>query len=244
VEAAGYEVRASREGSSEVVDTVWTAFAEPQLPATKVVLDAFALDVPESGDWSIEITPLLDGSEGLATLQTTLWASGLGHTTTLQWWGDCESVDMRWALLDSEESVLLLQSTPLWAGDTLTQTWCLSEGCYEVLWEDSGDDGFSGSYCGEGGGYRIFGPVGDVLSESISEDFGSSLTVPFCVTLPWCYADYDGDGERAVSDLLTVLAEYGCESDCFTDNSLDGYVGVNDLMNMLSAYGSGCSSED
>ena len=244
VEAAGYEVRASRDGSSEVVDTVWTAFAEPQLPATKVVLDAFALDVPESGDWSIEITPLLDGSEGLVTLQTTLWASGLGHTTTLQWWGDCESVDMRWALLDSEESVLLLQSTPLWAGDTLTQTWCLSEGCYEVLWEDSGDDGFSGSYCGEGGGYRIFGPLGDVLSESISEDFGSSLTVPFCVTLPWCYADYDGDGERAVSDLLTVLAEYGCSSDCFTDNSLDGYVGVNDLMNMLSVFGSGCSSED
>jgi hypothetical protein len=68
------------------------------------------------------------------------------------------------------------------------------------------------------------------------------LSTEFCISLPWCYADYNGDGTRSVNDLLTLLSDFGCNTACFADNDQDGSVGVNDLMNMLTVYGSGCEA--
>ena len=50
----------------------------------------------------------------------------------------------------------------------------------------------------------------------------------------------DGDGTRAVNDLLTLLSSFGCVSNCAGDNDGDGSVAVGDLMNMLSVYGTDC----
>ena len=61
-----------------------------------------------------------------------------------------------------------------------------------------------------------------------------------CVDSPWCYSDFDGDGERTVTDLLWVLSEYGCTSGCTADLNGDGLVTVIDLMNLLSNYGVSC----
>ena len=62
--------------------------------------------------------------------ETTLIASGLGHTMSLEWWGDCENMDMRWELRDESNDEVVLLSTALASGDTTLQEWCLSEGCY------------------------------------------------------------------------------------------------------------------
>jgi hypothetical protein len=232
---------AAIQASSEVVDTVIVTFDPPLAPQATEVLPAFDVQVPTAGKWTITVDAWSEGQVSMGpTYATELWASGLGHQMTLDWWGDCENVDMRWELRWTDPDETILKSAPTWPGDTLSSTWCLSEGCYEILWEDLGGDGFSGSYCGEGGGFALQGPFGEVLHSEQGTDFGASLNTEFCVSLPWCYADYNGDGMRSVNDLLTLLSDFGCSTTCFADNDQDGSVGVNDLMNMLSVYGSGC----
>ena len=54
------------------------------------------------------------------------------------------------------------------------------------------------------------------------------------------FTDFDGDGERTVTDLLLMLSEYGCLSGCTSDLNGDGLVTVVDLMNLLSNYGAPC----
>jgi len=232
---------AAIQASSEVVDTVIVTFDTPLAPQATEVLPAFDVQVPTAGKWTITVDAWSEGQVSMGpTYETELWASGLGHQMTLEWWGDCESVDLRWELRQTETEETILRSAPTWPGDTLSSTWCLSAGCYEILWEDEGEDGFSGSYCGEAGGFMLRGPFGDVVQEEAGTDFGASLSTEFCISLPWCYADYNGDGTRSVNDLLSLLSDFGCSATCFADNDQDGSVGVNDLMNMLSVYGSGC----
>ena len=174
----------------------------------------------------------------------TVLASGLGHTMTLEWWGDCENKDMLWHVMPADTlNDVVLQSRPLAAGDTVTVSWCLSYGCYDLIWEDQGGDGFSGSDCGYPGGFELLDPFGTIVADEDGLDFGSELGVFFCVDVPWCFADYNGDGTRTVQDLLAILSEFGCTANCYADNNQDGSVGVADLMNMLSVYGLNCIAE-
>ncbi len=227
-----------------VQDTVWTSFETPLTHGDVAVLNAFHLDVPNPGGWDVTLKAWNPNDGELGPLfSTTLFASGLGHTSTLTWWGDCENVDMRWELRASNNQDVLLQSLPLAPSDTISQTWCLSEGCYELVWNDEGGDGFSGSFCGESGGYSLSGPFQETLFYESGLDFGEELVVPFCVSVPWCFADFNGDGIRSVDDLLTMLSEFGCSIDCATDTDFDESVGVGDLMNILSVFGQGCSTE-
>ena len=239
----GYIIAAQQNGTT-VSDTLMTMFESPVAPNEEAELNPFSISVPSPGMWSIAIQPWLPNEGGLTTpFESALWSSGLGHTTTLQWWGDCENVDMRWELWSVTTNEEVLQSLPLAAGDSIAQSLCLSEGCYEITWNDSGSDGFSGEDCGGPGGFRLAGPFGDVWSEANGTNFGNEYVVPFCIDVPWCFADYNGDGTRSVQDLLTILSDFGCTSNCVADNSLDGMVGVSDLMNMLSVYGSGCEPD-
>lgn len=232
------------QGSSLIEQDVETVFDTPWVPGETRALSAFALEVPEAGMAVLEVIPLglSEGATGLAA-HDTLWASGLGHVVELEWWGDCENVDMRWAVLSegSSEQETVAWSLPLAARDTVSQALCLAEGCHVLRFDDKGGDGFSGNDCGEAGGFRLYGPFGDVIHEEVATDFGSVLEVAVCVEVPWCYADYNGDGFRSVDDLLALLSEFGCATTCVTDNNADDLVSVTDLMNMLSVFGSGCA---
>ena len=232
----------AQQGNVVIQDTVWTGFEDPLEHGDEVLLNAIHVEVPNAGTWtvSMHVWHHEHGQLG-APHSTTLVASGLGHTSTLTWWGDCENVDMRWELRDATTQDVILQSVPLAPQDTVSQSWCLSEGCYELIWNDLGGDGFSGSYCGEAGGYALNGPFDDVISDASALDFGEELAVPFCVSVPWCYADFNGDGNRSVDDLLAMLSDFGCQTSCDTDTDFDDSVGVADLMNMLSVFGQGCS---
>ena len=228
-------------GTDVIEDTLWVSMDEPLMAGELVVLDAFQLDVPEPGNWELTLA-LWSPEQGALgpDFKTQLWSSGLGHEMTLSWWGDCENVDMRWALSEAESNDLILLSVPLAASDTVQQTWCLTEGCYEILWSDGGGDGFSGSDCGESGGFELAGPFGDLLASEEGTDFGDSLITSICVEVPWCFADYNGDGMRSVEDLLVLLSDFGCVGSCDADNNQDASVGVADLMGMLSVYGASC----
>ena len=241
MDSISYVVTA-HQGDATVSDTVNHMFQTPIANSEYSLLPSFSLSVPTSGSWDVEISLIHPGfAESSEPFSTILWASGIGHTMTMTWWADCEGHDLRWHLEESSSGSTWIQSPALSPRDTLLLEWCLTEGCFEIVWEDDGNDGFSGSYCGEAGGFELRGPFGEILESQDGTDFGTSLTTAFCIDVPWCFADYNGDGQRAVDDLLNLLSDFGCVQSCPADNNLDGSVGVTDLMNMLSVYGSGCS---
>ena len=44
----------------------------------------------------------------------------------------------------------------------------------------------------------------------------------------------------SVNDVLMMLGDFGCTSDCEADVDLDGSVGISDLLQILSAFGDDC----
>jgi hypothetical protein len=62
-----------------------------------------------------------------------------------------------------------------------------------------------------------------------------------CVTVdPGCPEDVDNNGFVTVSDVLTVLSEFGCSAGCQYDLNMDGIVGVSDILEILAAFGNEC----
>lgn len=55
-----------------------------------------------------------------------------------------------------------------------------------------------------------------------------------------CPLDLDGDQAVTVSDVLTLLSEFGCAQDCSNDVSGDGQVSVADVLVLLGGYGMTC----
>lgn len=229
--------------SSEVNQVVETTFDPPLMPGEEGDLSPYSAEVLEPGNHEVTVT-ILNLSEGSSSqpYSTSQWASGLGLELTLTWWGDCENQDMTWQIdrMDEPFQQAVVLSTPLASGDSISTSICLSQGCHALVWQDQGNDGFSGDDCGESGGFVLSNSFGEVLLQESALDFGSELNLNFCLEQMWCFADYDGDGTRAVNDLLTLLSSFGCVSNCAGDNDGDGSVAVGDLMNMLSVYGTDC----
>ena len=65
------------------------------------------------------------------------------------------------------------------------------------------------------------------------------LSPEACATCP---ADVNGNGAVEVSDVLLVLSEFGCDTECnpLTDFDGDTAVTVADVLFVLSAFGEGC----
>lgn len=55
-----------------------------------------------------------------------------------------------------------------------------------------------------------------------------------------CLLDLNGDQLITVSDVLVLLAEFGCQTDCTADVNGDGLVTVADILAMLGGFGTPC----
>jgi hypothetical protein len=55
-----------------------------------------------------------------------------------------------------------------------------------------------------------------------------------------CEGDINADGSITVSDLLLVLADFGCVSGCSSDVDGDNAVSVADLLGLLAVFGAVC----
>ena len=57
-----------------------------------------------------------------------------------------------------------------------------------------------------------------------------------------CPADINGNGAIEVSDVLLVLSDFGCATDCNSSTDLDGdgSITVADVLTVLSAFGEDC----
>ena len=61
-----------------------------------------------------------------------------------------------------------------------------------------------------------------------------------CSSASDCPADLDGDGQVTVSDVLVLLADFGCAASCNADLSGDDFTSVDDILLMLAAFGESC----
>ena len=57
---------------------------------------------------------------------------------------------------------------------------------------------------------------------------------------PPCLGDLTGDGIVSVEDMLFLLSDFGCVTDCNADVDLDNAVTISDLLQLLSAFGEPC----
>ena len=55
-----------------------------------------------------------------------------------------------------------------------------------------------------------------------------------------CPNDLNGDGATTVADILIVLSEFNCLSNCTADVDDDGAVTVTDVLALLAAFGQSC----
>jgi hypothetical protein len=55
-----------------------------------------------------------------------------------------------------------------------------------------------------------------------------------------CPEDVNQDGTVSVADVLAILAEFGCMSECGVDVNDDGNVNVSDILALLAAFGNDC----
>ena len=153
-----------------------------------------------------------------------------------------------WELTDENGYVLTGDGGYPFGVNTYTYNVCIYDGCYTVTLEDSNGDGFcsldndADGTCDYGPGYFLAMAGTDTLVYVPEGSIFSTLTETFCNTTPACPLDFDGNGIVGNGDLLVMLANYGCVSDCEGDTNGDGVVNVEDLIEMLSAYGS-CGSQ-
>ena len=61
-----------------------------------------------------------------------------------------------------------------------------------------------------------------------------------CEYAPVCPEDLNEDGQITVADILELLADFGCTSDCDADLNGDGATNVNDILQILAAFGEDC----
>ena len=56
-----------------------------------------------------------------------------------------------------------------------------------------------------------------------------------------CPEDINGDGIISVADILVLLGQFGCNSDCNVDINNDGSTNVQDILLLLAAFGTICN---
>lgn len=82
--------------------------------------------------------------------------------------------------------------------------------------------------------------VATVPHESWGEDIAWAEVVAhedFCVECP---GDFDGDNLVGITDLMAILGEFGCQSNCSMDLNDDGSLNVSDLVLWLGLFGASC----
>ena len=52
--------------------------------------------------------------------------------------------------------------------------------------------------------------------------------------------DFDDDNFIGVNDVLMLLGEFGCSTNCTTDLDGDGVVAIGDVLDMLGMFGESC----
>lgn len=115
----------------------------------------------------------------------------------------------------------------------------------DTLWsvaDSAGIDftsGPGGSFC-----LPLIGAMGCTSPDACNFNPAASLDDDSCefgCSQALCLGDVDGDGWFGATDILALLAEFGCTVDCSNDLTGDGTVSANDVLFLLALYGESCA---
>ena len=136
--------------------------------------------------------------------------------------------------------------------DSITFTYCLPEGNYELILEDIFGNGLH-YYCanlGQSGTVSLINN-NDTLA-FVWGNWGDEEILPFyigpppveCPPLGNCPWDFDNDGIVGVSDILILLQQYGqVDVECSPyDVDEDNVIGVTDILDVMSVFGTLCNT--
>jgi hypothetical protein len=70
-------------------------------------------------------------------------------------------------------------------------------------------------------------------------DLSATVSDDSCLYIE-CPGDFNFDGIISVTDLLDLLAEFGCSEGCLTDMNGDDFVSTADLLSILAIFGTVC----
>jgi hypothetical protein len=122
-----------------------------------------------------------------------------------------------------------------------------------VWYADTDNDGFGDSTasvmaCEQPAGYVADNTDCDDTLDTVypgapgtAEDIDNNCNGTLEFSEIYCPYDLDNNGEISTSDLLILLGEFGCLSDCgVADFNQDGEVGTPDLLLLLGFFGTDC----
>jgi len=135
--------------------------------------------------------------------------------------------------------------------DTITISYCLPEGNYELILEDLFGNGMfypcpptfePGSIYTTSGNDTLTSAIGNWGDEEILP-FYVGPPVEVCPPLGDCPWDLDGDGIVGTSDLFPLLQNFGLSVECSPlDFNQDSIVGVDDILEFISVFGLQCDN--
>mgnify|MGYP001185250841 CR=1 FL=1 len=120
-----------------------------------------------------------------------------GNEINLVFLPDCYGEETSWELQNMAGNVLYSVSSGEYPGgstansmepspNSVSYNWCLPNGCYDFVIDDSWGDGLdgnaSGNACTVDGDYNIYDPNNNLLASIIDIDFGNQETNNFCFT--------------------------------------------------------------
>lgn len=157
---------------------------------------------------------------------------------------DCWGEEVSWQLTDDAGGIVASVAENTY-GNQITNEWtgCLTAGCYTFSISDGFGDGMSGSQyqsCDADGNYFMTDSSGNTLFQMADANYGFGTSHAFCIEFPACPGDFDNDGLRTVADILILLADFGCLSNCVADLDDNEAVTTEDMLIMLSLFGVPC----
>lgn len=133
------------------------------------------------------------------------------------------------------DEILMAVPVPV-AGDPVTVTWSVDGRPVDAEPDGTLDLARHGPPAGS----FIVSVVATDTTPLVRDEAGRAALMQEVLSWPveraGCPADLDGDGAVEASDLLAMLAAWGC-ADCPGDLDADGTVGVADLLLLLAAWG-------
>lgn len=131
-----------------------------------------------------------DGNAANDAQSTTFTVNTTGVQVEFTLNTDCWGSETTWEVQNSSGATIASGGpyTDVAGGETITETWCLADGCYDFIINDSYGDGMYGSQyqtCSVDGNYTIVDQASGTTLASIlatNSDFGNSETNNFCVS--------------------------------------------------------------
>jgi PKD repeat protein len=155
-----------------------------------------------------DVSLSVSGTENSDDYIMTDYISVAANLVELDFLPDCYGEETSWELQSTNGQVIYSVSNGYYPGgntaqdmepnpESITENWCLMDGCYKFVVEDEYGDGLYGSQhtCEFDGDFTIYDNDNNILAElnEPNSDFGDDITLNFCVESGLSTSDYSAN---------------------------------------------------